>query len=198
MPRPSIAGARAGRRGGSTPSASRAPSRHRTWPSTASSACRSAASRCAYAEAIGLQLCFNEDCHLAGSLRSLASAEIEDASHHFALLASGQADAVLIPDADPQSSRLFLSAHAAFLASFWGALGGDLAAYRRRVASVLLGLAGRTGAVAKEPGAGHAPLERWEPSASRAHCRRRSAGSSACSSARSARPWPVPSGASPW
>lgn len=119
--------------------------------------------RSAYAEAIGLQLCFNEDCHLAGSLHSLASAEIEDASHHFALLASGQADAVLVPDADPQSSRLFLSVHAAFLASFWGALGGDLAPYRRRVASVLLGLAGRTGAVAKGPGAGHAPLERWEP-----------------------------------
>ncbi|MEJ1938213.1 hypothetical protein WDZ92_49095, partial [Nostoc sp. NIES-2111] len=48
----------------------------------------------------------------------------------------------------------------AFLASFWGAPGGELAPYRRRIASVLLGLAGRSGAVAQ--GAGHVPLERWD------------------------------------
>ncbi|WP_374331157.1 glycosyltransferase family 2 protein [Aestuariivirga sp.] len=117
----------------------------------------------ALAEAIGLQLCFNEGCHLVGSLRSLAAAEIEDASRHFGLLATGKADAILIAADDPSTSRLFLSSYAAFLASFWGALGGDLAAYRRRVASVLLGLAGRTGVLAQGPGAGYATLERWEP-----------------------------------
>ena len=121
-----------------------------------------AQSQMAYAEAIGLQLCFNEGCHLAGSLRSLAAAEFDAASAHFGVLAADQADAVLVPETDPQSSRLFLSSRAAFLASFWGALGGDLAPYRRRIASVLLGLAGRRGSVVKEGGAGHAPLERWD------------------------------------
>ena len=114
----------------------------------------------AYAEAIGLQLCFNEGSRFAGTLRGLDAGEIEAARKHLALLALGQTDAIVLPEADPQAARLFLSARAAFLASSWAALSG-LAADRLRVAAALLGLAGRRGAVLQ--GASYAPVQPADP-----------------------------------
>ena len=115
------------------------------------------------AEAIGLQLCLNEGSRLAGTLRNLSAAEIDAASRHFGLLGSGQSDVVIVTEGDPQAARLFLSARAAFLASSWAALAGDLAPQRQHIASALLGLAGRKGT--RFPGTGHdyAPLERCDP-----------------------------------
>jgi len=113
----------------------------------------------ATAEAIGLQLCFNEGCRAAGTLRRLDASEIAAATRHFALLALGQADAVVLPEGDPEGDRLFLSERAAFLASCWAALAA-IAGERQRVASALLGLTGRRGVVLRD--GVHAPLERCD------------------------------------
>ena len=112
----------------------------------------------AYAEAIGLQLCFNEGCTQAGTLRSLAAVELDDAARHFRQLPPGPADAVVIADAEARMARLFLSRRAAFLASCWGALADELGEHRQRIAAILLGLAGRTGAAFEGPAQGYALL----------------------------------------
>ncbi len=112
----------------------------------------------AYAEAIGLQLCFNEGCTQAGTLRSLAAADLDSAARHFAKLPPGPADAVVVADTETDMSRLFLSRRAAFLASCWAALAGELGEHRLRIAAILLGLAGRTGVAWDDPARGYAPL----------------------------------------
>lgn len=109
----------------------------------------------AHAEAIGLQLCLNEGCRLAGTLRALDSAELSGATRHFAHLALGQADAIMVPEQEPCAARLFLSERGAFLASCWAAL-SENAADRPRIVSALLGLTGRRGAVLQ--GTRHVPL----------------------------------------
>ena len=114
-------------------------------------------------EAIGLQLCLNEGSQLAGTMRSLSAAEIEAASRHFSHLATGEADVIVIPEADPQAARLFLSTRAAFLASSWGALAGELAPQRQRIVSALLAVAARKGKQVVGAGLGYAPLERCDP-----------------------------------
>jgi hypothetical protein len=114
------------------------------------------------AEAIGLQLCLNEESRLAGTIRSLQAAELDAASRHFGQLGSGQADVIVIPEDDPQAARLFLSARAAFLASSWGALAGELAPQRPRIASALLALAARKGVMFLGVGPGYVPLERCD------------------------------------
>ena len=116
----------------------------------------------AIAEAIGLQLCLNAESRLAGTVRSLSAVELDAASRHFGQLGSGQADVIVIPEDDPQAARLFLSARAAFLASSWGALAGELAPQRRRIASALLALAARKGVMFLGAGRGYVPLERCD------------------------------------
>lgn len=115
----------------------------------------------AIAEAIGLQLCLNEASRLAGTLRSLSAVELEAASRHLGQLGSGQSDVIVLSAEDPQEARLFLSARAAFLASSWGAMAGDLAPHRERITAALLGLTARKGARMRD--AGYVPLDPCDP-----------------------------------
>lgn len=114
----------------------------------------------AHAEAIGLQLCLNEGSHAVGSLRSPAARDIGEAARHLDKLAAGETDVVVVADPDPAAARLFVSERAAFLASSWLALGGELAPVRQRIASALLGLANRKGVVFRGAVAGYGALER--------------------------------------
>ena len=117
----------------------------------------------AHVEAIGLQLCLNEGMQFVGSLRTLATRDIEEAARHLDRLASGEADVIVIADPEPHRARLFVSDRAAFLASSWLALGGELAPARQRIASALLDLVNRKGLVFRGTVAGYGALERSDP-----------------------------------
>lgn len=116
----------------------------------------------AYAEAIGMQLCLNEGARLAGTACRLSAPELDHAAQHFAELASGRSDVIVVPEGDARPSHLFVSARAAFIASCWAALSADLMPSRQRLAATLLGLAGRKGSVVDGKG-GYAPLPPGDP-----------------------------------
>lgn len=115
-----------------------------------------------HADAIGLQLCLNERNQMAGILRRLDAAELADAARHFAQLAQGQADAIIVSGAEARLGRLFLAERAAFLASPWAALGGELLEDRGRITAGLLGLAGRKGVAFAESAHGYSDLPRCD------------------------------------
>ena len=97
-----------------------------------------------HAESIALQVALNEGNPFAGVSRGLSVPDIDKVSFCLGALAERHTDAIVVPDADPLLTRLFVSQRAAFLASFWGALATEFPASRVRLVSALLGLAGRT------------------------------------------------------
>ena len=99
----------------------------------------------AYAESVGLQLCFSEGAGLAGVLRALGPADLAAAAQHVEHLAGGRADGVFVTAAAAADDTLFLSERASFLASLWSALSGALVEDRVKIAAGLLALAGRRG-----------------------------------------------------
>jgi hypothetical protein len=95
------------------------------------------------AEAIGMQLCLNEGSHYVGTIKALATAELDVATTCLAALQDGQADVIFVAAEDPLQDAFFASMRAAFAVSFWGALADGLATERRDILASVLDLAGR-------------------------------------------------------
>lgn len=93
--------------------------------------------------AIGMQLCFNEGYSFVGFVESLEMALLEAASRSFRALQTGQTDVVLVAAAHHDLQGLFVAQTAAFIASFWAALGGELTGMRRELLCSIVGAAGR-------------------------------------------------------